>query len=86
MQLEAVPEMRVFRTSLKFGKRILPERVEAAKGAKALREPRDLLAGPVVLALHLHVLVFASESRTPMYVTEGKHQCAPNPSSIELRK
>ena len=57
MQLDAVTEIWVFCASLKFAKRIIFERIEAAKYSKALWKQGGLGGYPVILCLNLCVLV-----------------------------
>lgn len=46
VQLQA-PEPGVARAAVELGERVLRERIEAAERGEAIREPRDLLRGPL---------------------------------------
>src|SRR5262247_2505913 len=80
-----MPEGGIFCTSIEFCQRVLPEWVEATKGAKPVRILRDLLTCPIVLGPHLRVFVIASDLWAPVHVSEREHGSTLNSRGVELR-
>jgi hypothetical protein len=85
VEREAAPEVIVLRAPRDLLERVIPEGIDAAEGDEPIRVLRDLLAGPVVLGLHLLVLVLHGAARITPGVGRREHDRLLDAGFVEAR-
>jgi hypothetical protein len=84
VQLQSVVQIRILAAPYDFGQRIGFQRINAAKGAKAIRKLRHLMRYPIIFALHLSILIgYRRPVRISILIGNRQHKGAANPGLVE---